>query len=139
MQLRHHPAPPSRKAASDRNQTADPPVYAGTSDMVAPAVRRGVAQPGQRACFGYRRSWVRIPPPRPGAVRGVMRARIYQPPKTAMQCGWAAPHEWGLEFEPSSPRRPDPLMGWIGSADTQAQVRLSFQTREEAIAYAERQ
>jgi hypothetical protein len=29
--------------------------------------KRGVAQPGQRACFGYRRSWVRIPPPRPMA------------------------------------------------------------------------
>ena len=29
-------------------------------------------------------------------------------------------------------------MGWIGSADTQAQVRLSFPTREEAVAYAEK-
>ena len=29
-------------------------------------------------------------------------------------------------------------MGWIGSADTQAQVRLNFQTREEAVAFAER-
>ena len=100
--------------------------------------KRGVAQPGQHACFGYRRSWVRIPPPRPVAARGVMRARIYQPPKNAMQSGWAATHEWVLEFEPSSPRRPDPLMGWIGSADTQAQVRLNFQTREEAVAFAER-
>ena len=32
-----------------------------------------------------------------------MRARIYQPPKTAMQSGWAGTHEWVLEFEPSSP------------------------------------
>ena len=67
-----------------------------------------------------------------------MRARIYQPPKNAMQSGWAGTHEWMLEFEPSSPRRPDPLMGWIGSADTQAQVRLNFPTREEAVAYAEK-
>jgi hypothetical protein len=67
-----------------------------------------------------------------------MRARIYQPAKNAMQSGWAGTHEWALEFEPSSPRRPDPLMGWIGSADTQAQVRLTFPTREEAIAYAEK-
>jgi hypothetical protein len=29
-------------------------------------------------------------------------------------------------------------MGWIGSADTQKQVRLTFDTKEEAIAYAER-
>jgi hypothetical protein len=32
--------------------------------------KRGVAQPGQRACFGYRRSWVRIPPPRPVFSKG---------------------------------------------------------------------
>ena len=110
----------------------------GGRPTIGSARQRGVAQPGQRACFGYRRSWVQIPPPRPVAARGVMRARIYQPPKNAMQSGWAATHEWVLEFEPSSPRRPDPLMGWIGSADTQAQVRLSFPTREEAVAYAER-
>jgi hypothetical protein len=67
-----------------------------------------------------------------------MRARIYQPPKNAMQSGRAGTHEWALDFEPSSPRRPDPLMGWIGSADTQAQVRLTFATREEAVAYAEK-
>jgi hypothetical protein len=67
-----------------------------------------------------------------------MRARIYQPPKTAMQSGRAATHEWVLAFEPASPQRPDPLMGWIGSADTQTQVRLGFATLDEAVAYAER-
>ncbi len=65
------------------------------------------------------------------------RARIFQPPKTAMQSGFAGTHAWVLEFEPSEPRRPDPLMGWIGSADTQSQVRLHFATREEAVGYAE--
>ncbi len=68
-----------------------------------------------------------------------MTARIYQPPKSAMQSGRAGTHHWVLEFEPSEPRRADPLMGWIGSADTQRQVKLSFATREEAVAYAERQ
>jgi hypothetical protein len=67
-----------------------------------------------------------------------MRARIYQPPKNVMQSGRAGTHHWVLEFEPASPRRPDPLMGWIGSTDTQAQVKLTFETREEAIAYAEK-
>ncbi|MBV9784112.1 MAG: ETC complex I subunit [Acidisphaera sp.] len=66
------------------------------------------------------------------------RARIYQPPKSAMQSGFAATHEWLLEYVPAEPRRPDPLMGWSGSADTQAQVRLHFDTRDEAIAYAEK-
>ena len=67
-----------------------------------------------------------------------MRARIYQPPKTAMQSGRAGTEAWILEFEPTSPHRPDPLMGWIGSGDTLSQVRLHFPTREEAVAYADK-
>ena len=67
-----------------------------------------------------------------------MRARIYQPPKNAMQSGWATTRQWVLEFIPTSPRRPDPLMGWIGSADTQPQVHLHFDTQDEAVAYAEK-
>ena len=68
-----------------------------------------------------------------------MTARIYQPPKSAMQSGRAGTHHWVLEFEPAERRVADPLMGWIGSADTQTQVKLSFATREEAVAYAEKQ
>ncbi len=67
-----------------------------------------------------------------------MAARIYQPAKTAMQSGLGGTHEWVLENEPGAPREVDPLMGWTSSADTAAQVRLSFPTKEEAIAYAER-
>ncbi len=66
------------------------------------------------------------------------RARIYQQPKTAMQSGRAGTHEWVLDFEPAEPRVADPLMGWTGSADTQTQVRLRFDTREEAVAFAEK-
>ncbi|ODU53715.1 MAG: hypothetical protein ABS99_10715 [Acetobacteraceae bacterium SCN 69-10] len=67
-----------------------------------------------------------------------MKARIFRHPKTAMQSGMAGTHDWVLEFESSEPRRADPLMGWIGGADTQTQVRLTFPTRDEAVAYAER-
>jgi hypothetical protein len=67
-----------------------------------------------------------------------MRARIFQPPKNAMQSGWGNTREWMLEFVATHARRPDPLMGWIGGGDTQQQVRLTFDTKEEAIAYAER-
>ena len=65
-----------------------------------------------------------------------MRARIYQPAKTAMQSGTAKTHQWVLEFDPAAPRSIDPLMGWTSSADTQSQVRLRFKTREEAEEYA---
>lgn len=65
-----------------------------------------------------------------------MRARIYQPAKTAMQSGTAKAKGWVLEFAPASAREVDPLMGWTSSDDTQAQVRLRFDSREAAEAYA---
>lgn len=64
--------------------------------------------------------------------------RIYKPSKTAMQSGRRKTHKWALEFEPESPEVPDPLMGWMGSSDTRRQLRLQFDTCEEAIAFAER-
>ncbi len=67
-----------------------------------------------------------------------MVVRIYKPAKTAMQSGRARTKEWVLEHEPQSPREVEPLMGWTSSADTAAQIRLEFDTREDAIAYAER-
>lgn len=65
-----------------------------------------------------------------------MRARIYQPARTAMSSGMARTHKWILEYSAGEPRELDPLMGWTGSSDTQAQVRLSFATKEEALDYA---
>lgn len=65
-------------------------------------------------------------------------ARIYKPARNAMQSGRARTKEWVLEFEPGDAKRPDPLMGWMGSSDTQEQVTLYFDTREEAVAYAKK-
>lgn len=67
-----------------------------------------------------------------------MAARIYQRPKNAMQSGKARTDDWVLEFERSEAQRPDPLMGWSGSGDTQAQVTLVFGSQAEAQSYAER-
>ncbi len=67
-----------------------------------------------------------------------MAARIYQRPKNAMQSGRARTDEWVLEFEQSEARRADPLMGWTGSGDTQAQVQLTFGSADEAKAYADK-
>lgn len=66
-----------------------------------------------------------------------MRARIYQPARTAMSSGTAKTKTWILEFAPSEAREVDPLMGWTSSTDTQSQVRLQFATKEEAVAYAQ--
>lgn len=67
-----------------------------------------------------------------------MKARIFQKPKNAMQSGRAGTQRWTLEFAPAEARKADPLMGWAGSGDTRRQVRLGFATRDEAVAYAER-
>ncbi|WP_372785862.1 ETC complex I subunit [Phenylobacterium sp.] len=66
-----------------------------------------------------------------------MLARIFRPSKTAMQSGRGKSTGWVLEFEPSDARRQDPLMGWTQTADTEGQVRLTFETKEEAVRYAD--
>jgi hypothetical protein len=67
-----------------------------------------------------------------------MLARIFRPAQNAMQSGKANTREWVLAFAPGAPRLPDPLMGWTQTTDTEGQVRLTFDTLEEAVAYAQR-
>jgi hypothetical protein len=67
-----------------------------------------------------------------------MMARIYKPARTAMQSGEARTKEWVLEYEPEAPREIEPLMGWTASGDMRQEVRLRFDTAEEAIAYCKR-
>lgn len=64
--------------------------------------------------------------------------RIFQPSKTAMQSGPGKTRRWLVQFERDGPQVADPLMGWIGSSDTRPQVRLFFDNKDEAIAFAER-
>ncbi len=63
-------------------------------------------------------------------------ARIIESDRKATQSGKAGTVRWTLDFERSQPQRPDPLTGWNGSGDTRTQVRLSFASRDDAIAYA---
>lgn len=67
-----------------------------------------------------------------------MQARIFQPSRSAMTSGQGNSKSWVLEYEPDEARKIDPLMGWTGSGDTNRQVRLTFESREQAIEYAER-
>ena len=64
------------------------------------------------------------------------RARIHRPSKTAMQSGLAKTLKWVLEYEPASPREPDPLMGWASARDTLNEVQLYFETLEAAVEFA---
>jgi hypothetical protein len=65
-----------------------------------------------------------------------MTARIYRPAPNAMQSGRGKSKTWVLVHEPASAREIEPLMGYTASTDMLAQVRLSFETLEEAEAYA---
>ncbi len=67
------------------------------------------------------------------------RARIFQQPKDSSQSGQAHSHDWILDYGQAEQRQQDPLMGWFGSGDTRSQVALRFPSREDAVAYAERQ
>ena len=67
-----------------------------------------------------------------------MVARIYKPAKTAMQSGTAKTKQWVLDYEPEAPRSVEPLMGWTSSGDMRQQLRLSFDSKEEAVVYCER-
>ena len=63
-------------------------------------------------------------------------ARIIEGQRNTTQSGKAKDGQWTLEFEREQAQRPDPLTGWSGSGDTNTQIRLTFDTRGEAIAYA---
>ena len=63
-------------------------------------------------------------------------ARICEIERKTTQSGKANTGRWLLEFERQQPQRPDPLTGWNGSGDTNTQVRLTFPTKDAAIAYS---
>jgi len=65
-----------------------------------------------------------------------MRARIYQPARTAMSSGTAKTKSWILDYTNDTARSVDPLMGWTSNEDTQSQVRVTFDTKEAALDYA---
>jgi len=56
-----------------------------------------------------------------------------------MQSGLGRTQHWILEYESSTAKTPEPLMGWTQSGDTLGQVRLKFTTVEDAKHYAEEQ
>ncbi len=68
-----------------------------------------------------------------------MSARIYKPSPSATQSGKAATKLWVLVYEPERPMELEPLMGWASSGDMKRQITLRFGTKEEAVAYAERE
>lgn len=67
-----------------------------------------------------------------------MKARIYQPSKNAMQSGRAKTDFWVLECDDETRRGPESLMGWTAASDTQGQIRMKFDTVDDAIVFAKK-
>lgn len=67
-----------------------------------------------------------------------MTARIFRPAPNAMQSGDGNSKRWMLINDPATARQIEPLMGYTSSTDTETQIRLYFDTLEEAEAYAQR-
>ncbi|KAF2143804.1 uncharacterized protein K452DRAFT_317242 [Aplosporella prunicola CBS 121167] len=67
--------------------------------------------------------------------------RIYRPTKTATQSGDWHGHMWQLDWDPlpKGHRWENPLMGWQSSADFMQSERVAFKSKEDAIAFAEKQ
>lgn len=67
-----------------------------------------------------------------------MTARIFRPAPNAMQSGRGKSKAWVLVHEPATAREIEPLMGYTSSTDTRSQIKLTFDTLEEATGYAEK-
>jgi hypothetical protein len=78
----------------------------------------------------------------PGTSRpvggAVPTARIFRPARSVMSSGQRRKPVWVLEFEPTAPLIPEPLMGWTSSQDSLSHVRMGFPDRQSAIGFAER-
>jgi hypothetical protein len=70
--------------------------------------------------------------------RAMTIARISELDRRTTQSGRANDGLWLLEFEREQALRPDPLTGWNGSGDTNTQVRITFKTKDEALAFCEK-
>lgn len=65
-----------------------------------------------------------------------MTIKIYKPSKTAMQSGIGKTKNWLAEYISENETHRDHLMGWNGSTDTKSQIKLFFESKEQAIAWA---
>lgn len=66
-----------------------------------------------------------------------MQATIFKPCKSTMQSGTNNSKDWVLEYEHSSARNKEPVMGWVSSTDMMREVKLNFSSKDEAVKFAE--
>ena len=65
-----------------------------------------------------------------------MTIKIYKPSKTAMQSGFGKTKKWLAEYISHEETLKDNLMGWNSSSDTKSQIKVFFDTKEQAVDWA---
>jgi hypothetical protein len=65
-----------------------------------------------------------------------MTIKIYKPSKTAMQSGLGKTKKWLAEYISNEETIKDNLMGWNSSSDTKSQIKVFFDSKEQAIEWA---
>lgn len=116
------------------------PDPAGAAEAVLAIARKfdvDEGRPNGATIRRFPRSLVRSDRARDPAWGTGVRARIHRPAASPLQAG-ARPPRWVLEVEPRRPVRRDSRTGWAIGADPFAHLRLTFPSRERAIAFAER-
>eukprot|EP00465_Bigelowiella_longifila_P015838 CAMPEP_0185263374 /NCGR_PEP_ID=MMETSP1359-20130426/14656_1 /TAXON_ID=552665 /ORGANISM="Bigelowiella longifila, Strain CCMP242" /LENGTH=152 /DNA_ID=CAMNT_0027850869 /DNA_START=31 /DNA_END=489 /DNA_ORIENTATION=+ len=67
------------------------------------------------------------------------KVTIYIPARTASQQGIENTKKWLVEFDKEDRRWANPLMGWTSGKQTTRQLHLQFDSKEDAVAYCEKQ
>lgn len=68
----------------------------------------------------------------------MITVKIHKPAKSAMQSGRGNTLNWVLQYESKDTQYVEPVMQWTAGTSTKPQVILEFPTKEEAIAFAEK-
>ena len=84
-------------------------------------------------------TWTNISTRKPWAYH--LLDRIHRPSKTATQSGEWHGHHWRMDWDVLSKghRWENPLMGWQSSADFMQGTHLNFNSKEDAIRFAQKQ
>ena len=65
-----------------------------------------------------------------------MTIKIYKPSKSSMQSGLGKTKKWLAEYVSEKDKIKDSLMGWNSSLDTKEQIKIFFDTKEQAVNWA---
>ena len=67
-----------------------------------------------------------------------MTIKIYKPSKSSMQSGLGNTKQWLAEYISEKDKTKDSLMGWNSSSDTKEQIKIFFDTKEQAIEWSKK-